>query len=103
MEECLNLFENLSEVQMEAVKTIDEDLEIIACAGAGKAGVVTRIIDESFYLPYATKKLAENMYKSVTKAINHYVEHNRQEFANIQMAETDIEIDMGDGIKVNGR
>lgn len=64
---------------------------------------VKRMIDESFYLPYATKKLAENMYKSVTKAINHYVEHNRQEFANIQMAETDIEIDMGDGVKVNGR
>lgn len=64
---------------------------------------VKRMIDESFYLPYATEKLAENMYKSVTKAINHYVEHNRQEFDNIQMAETDIEIDMGDGIKVNGR
>lgn len=43
------------------------------------------------------------MYKSVTKAINHYVEQNRQEFANIQMAETDIEIDMGDGIQVNRR
>ena len=64
---------------------------------------VKRMIDESFYLPYATEKLAENMYKSVTKAINHYVEHNRQEFDNIQMAEADIEIDMGDGIKVNGR
>ncbi|MCM1237099.1 MAG: PD-(D/E)XK nuclease family protein, partial [Ruminococcus flavefaciens] len=64
---------------------------------------IKRMIDESFYLPYATKKLAENMYKSVTKAVNHYVEQNRQEFANIQMAETDIEIDMGDGIKVNGR
>lgn len=37
---------------------------------------VKRMIDESFYLPYATEKLAENMYKSVTKAINHYVEHN---------------------------
>lgn len=40
----MNLFENLSEVQMEAVKTIDEDLEIIACAGTGKTGVVTRRI-----------------------------------------------------------
>lgn len=40
----MDLFENLSEVQMEAVKTIDEDLEIIACAGAGKTGVVTRRI-----------------------------------------------------------
>lgn len=38
----MDLLENLSEVQMEAVKTIDEDLEIIACAGAGKTGVVTR-------------------------------------------------------------
>ena len=64
---------------------------------------VRRIIDESFYLPYATVKLAENMYKSVTKAVNNYVEHNQDEFQNIYMAETDIEIDMGDGIKVNGR
>ena len=32
----MDLFENLSEVQMEAVKTTDEDLEIIACAGAVK-------------------------------------------------------------------
>lgn len=40
----MDLLENLSEVQMEAVKTIDEDLEIIACAGAGKTGIVTRRI-----------------------------------------------------------
>ena len=40
----LDLFENLSDNQIEAVKTIDEDLEIIACAGAGKTGVVTRRI-----------------------------------------------------------
>ncbi len=40
----MDLLENLSEVQMEAVKMIDEDLEIIACAGAGKTGVVTRRI-----------------------------------------------------------
>ena len=29
----MNLFQNLSDKQIEAVKTIDEDLEIIACAG----------------------------------------------------------------------
>lgn len=40
----MDLFENLSDNQIEAVKTIDEDLEIIACAGAGKIGVVTRRI-----------------------------------------------------------
>ena len=64
---------------------------------------VQRMIDESFYLPYATPKLEENMYKSVVRAINNYVDHNQAEMKNIYMAETEIEIDMGDGIKVNGR
>ena len=44
----MDLFENLSDNQIEAVKTIDEDLEIIACAGAGKTGVVTRRIINIF-------------------------------------------------------
>ncbi len=48
MKEYMDLLENLSEVQMEAVKTIDEDLEIIACVGAGKTGVVTRRIINIF-------------------------------------------------------
>ena len=39
-----DLFEGLSDKQCDAVKTIDEDVEIIACAGAGKTGVVTRRI-----------------------------------------------------------
>ena len=30
------LFDNLSPNQEEAVKTIDDDIEIIACVGAGK-------------------------------------------------------------------
>ena len=40
----MGIFDGLSEKQKEAVETIDEDLEIIACAGAGKTGVVTRRI-----------------------------------------------------------
>ena len=40
----MNIFDGLSKGQREAVETIDEDLEIIACAGAGKTGVVTRRI-----------------------------------------------------------
>ena len=55
----MDLFENLSDNQIEAVKTIDEDLEIIACAGAGKTGVVTRRII--------------NILKSKTKA--KYIKH----------------------------
>lgn len=38
------LTQNLSDKQIEAVNAIDDDVEIIACAGAGKTGVVTRRI-----------------------------------------------------------
>jgi DNA helicase-2/ATP-dependent DNA helicase PcrA len=64
---------------------------------------VQRMVDEAFYLPYATPKLAENMHKNVSNVISNYVEHNRNELADVRMAETDIEIDMGDGVTVNGR
>lgn len=64
---------------------------------------VDDIIDEAFYLPYAPSKIYDNMYKSAVRAVRNYVEHNRDEIKNASMAETDIEIDMGDGIKVNGR
>ena len=37
------------------------------------------------------------------KSIAGYVTKNQDDFANITMAEADIELDMGDGIKVNGR
>lgn len=64
---------------------------------------IQAMIDESFYLPYATPKLEANMLKSVTRTIYNYVEHNKDEMKNVYMAESDIEINMGDGIKVNGR
>jgi DNA helicase-2/ATP-dependent DNA helicase PcrA len=64
---------------------------------------VQRMVDEAFYLPYATPKLAENTYKNVSKVVSNYVEHNRDNLANVRLAESPIEIDMGDGVTVNGR
>ncbi len=40
----MSLLDGLSAMQKKAVESIDNDLEIIACAGAGKTGVVTRRI-----------------------------------------------------------
>lgn len=65
--------------------------------------LVDETIDACFYLPYATPKLEKNMYGSVKRSIHKYVENKKEEFKNVLMAETDIEIDMGDGIRVNGR
>lgn len=64
---------------------------------------ITDIVDNSFYLPYANPKLEANMLEGAKKAISEYVAKNRDDFDKITMAEADIELDMGDGIKVNGR
>lgn len=68
----MDIFEGLSERQREAVETIDDDLEIIACAGAGKTGVVTRrivnilklnpgVLPENIVAFTFTKKAAEEL------------------------------------------
>jgi len=64
---------------------------------------VEKIVNESFYLPYANPKLQDNMLEGAKQSIANYVAKNEDDFANITMAEADIELDMGDGIKVNGR
>lgn len=64
---------------------------------------ITHIVDESFYLPYANPKLEANMLEGAKKSIAGYVAKNQDDFSNITMAEADIELDMGDGINVNGR
>lgn len=64
---------------------------------------IANIVETSFYLPYANEKLEANMLKSAKKNILEYVSKNGGDFDKITMAEADIELDMGDGIKVNGR
>lgn len=61
------------------------------------------IVDTSFYLPYANPKLEENMRAGADATAVRYFNKNESDFKNITMAEADIELDMGDGIKVNGR
>ena len=62
-----------------------------------------KIIDESFYLPYANPKLEAKMLEGAKESIDKYVKKNEADFDKILMAEADIELDLGDGIKVNGR
>ena len=56
-----------------------------------------------FYLPYATPKQKERMTDSAKRAIQKYIDRNQATFGDIRFAESAIEIDMGDGITVNGR
>lgn len=64
---------------------------------------VKQLFDEMFYLPYATPKQKERMTDSAKRAIQKYIDRNQATFGDIRFAESAIEIDMGDGITVNGR
>lgn len=64
---------------------------------------VQTIVEETFFLPYANSKMEQNMLASAKKSVDSYFQKNKEDFKNIEMAEADIELDMGDGIKVNGR
>ncbi len=87
------LTQNLSQKQIEAVTAIDDDVEIIACAGAGKTGVVTRriinilktkpeISPENIVAFTFTKKAAEEL-KSRIYTIGQSILGNTQGFANM--------------------
>lgn len=73
---------------MEAVKTIDKDLEIIACADAGKTGVVTRriinilaseldILPENIVAFTFTKRAAEELKSRIYEHGKAVLGHNR--------------------------
>lgn len=87
------LTQNLSPQQIEAVNAIDEDVEIIACTGAGKTGVVTRrivnilkskpeISPENIVAFTFTKKAAEEL-KNRIYTMGEAVLGNTHGFANM--------------------
>lgn len=65
--------------------------------------LIQQIFDDVFYLPYASPKWQERMTTSAKRAINKYVVTNEETLGDIRLAESPIEIDLGDGITVNGR
>lgn len=64
---------------------------------------IQHTFDEVFYLPYATPKQQNMMLESAKRAIKKYVDKNKGHFNDIKYAESEIEMDMGNGVTVNGR
>ncbi len=63
---------------------------------------IEKVFDEVFFLPYATPKQKQTMLESAKKGVKNYVE-NSGRLDGVRMAEAQIEIDLGNGISVNGR
>ncbi|HMV80453.1 MAG TPA: ATP-dependent DNA helicase [Leptospiraceae bacterium] len=63
------------------------------------------LLDIHYYLPYANPEgnVYESMHQSAKESVEIYYKENKDSFKDIEFAEKDIEIPLGDGILVNGR
>lgn len=84
----------------------DTLMEIHRRAMAGEApskDELTSLLSRHIHFPYAIPKVIEEMTEKANGAVNEYFDKYSPEFKHIQYAEKDIEIDLGNGIIVNGR
>lgn len=61
------------------------------------------IMNRHFYLPYATEPTRNDAFEKADRSINMYYDKHSQSFDAIEYIEKDIEIDFGNGVRVNGR
>lgn len=60
------------------------------------------ILSRHVHFPYAIPKVVTEMSEKATSAVNDYYDMYSADFHNIEYAEKNIELDLGDGIIVNG-
>ncbi len=61
------------------------------------------LLQKHLHFPYAVTSIEQSMGDKATEAVNIYYDSNLNDFENIQYAEQDIQLDLGDGILVNGK
>jgi DNA helicase-2/ATP-dependent DNA helicase PcrA len=61
------------------------------------------LVDKHLHLPYAPTTAVNKIKQSAVQVTTDYLEDNYSDFAHIQYAEKEIQLDLGDGIMVNGR
>jgi DNA helicase-2/ATP-dependent DNA helicase PcrA len=64
---------------------------------------VPRIVDTHLHTPYAYPALRDALEESARRIVGNYLRDNRELFDKIEFAEKGIEINLGDGVTVNGR
>ncbi|NER10041.1 DNA helicase-2 / ATP-dependent DNA helicase PcrA [Muriicola jejuensis] len=64
---------------------------------------IGKLVDSHVHIPYATEKVLEDIKETTNKVATTYLQENYEEFDRIEYAEQEIQIDLGDGILVNGR
>lgn len=61
------------------------------------------LIEKHKHFPYATDVMIESMTERANKSLEIYYDNNEKDFDKIEFAEKEIQLDLGDGILVNGQ
>ena len=64
---------------------------------------VDGLVDTHLRVPYAYPALWEKLHAAAKRVLRGYIVDNADEFANIEFSEKQVEINLGDGITINGR
>lgn len=64
---------------------------------------LTQLIQKHINFPHATDAIVTDMTAKADKAVNIYYNNNSPEFNQIEFAEKEIQLDLGNGILVNGK
>ncbi len=84
-----NLLMEIHRKSLEGVDTVAADLP--------------ELLDRHMHLPYETEERKLVSREKIEKLTTKYLDLNRDDFPNIVFAEKDIQLDLGEGIMVNGR
>jgi DNA helicase-2/ATP-dependent DNA helicase PcrA len=61
------------------------------------------LLNTHVHIPYAYDDIKQDIKDKSATIIEEYLRLNKEDFPNIEFAEKDIQIDLGDGILINGR
>jgi DNA helicase-2/ATP-dependent DNA helicase PcrA len=68
-----------------------------------RKGEVPGLVETHLHTPYAYPALRDKLEESARRIVSDYLRDNRDLFDKIEFSEKFIEINLGDGVKVNGR
>ena len=88
----LSIHNVLMEIHRKALDGQDIDLDSIP-----------DLLQRHFHLPHALDSVIEDMRKKAGRCVDVYYKQNQADFNDILFSEKDIQLDLGDGILVNGR
>lgn len=64
---------------------------------------VPRLVETHLHAPYAYPALRQQLEAAAERVLRDYLADNAAELANVEFSEKQIEINLGDGVTVNGR